>query len=367
MKILHVVESLNRGGLERVVIDLASLQHSKGHDIRILCIMEKGQLAKSLEKIGISVVCSEKPILGTFRALNVIRFLAKDFKPDVIHTHNPIPNYFVFFALFCFRNFHVVNTRHGMGQFWSSRKGKILYFLSQSKTRYIVAVCDTARDLFVQTKQVFKKKIKTIKNGICIEKFHKINGHSRRQLCAELGILTDSVLIGTVGRLNYVKNHEYLISTIAAILPNNSNVHLVIIGGGELMGELKHLIQSLDLSSRIHLLGDRGDVPALLSSMDIFVLSSVSEGFSMALLEACACSLPIIATDVGGNAEIITDNVNGIIVESNNVEQLSLAITKLIDNKDMCDELGAMACRWVSKEASTESMYSKYMQIYESR
>jgi glycosyltransferase involved in cell wall biosynthesis len=200
MKILHVVENLNRGGLERVVIDLARLQAQHGHDIHVICIMDKGLLAPELENVNIEVVPLNKQNIGGLSALTKLRQKLKEIVPDVIHTHNPLANYFVALASIGISRINMVNTRHGMGQYWKSRKGKALFLFSQLRTRYVVAVCDLAREKFIESGQVIAAKAITLKNGINIDKTTRHNLVDKAGLCQMLNLPISSKLFGTVGR-----------------------------------------------------------------------------------------------------------------------------------------------------------------------
>lgn len=365
MKILHVVENLNRGGLERTVIDLSKVQSINGHEVKILCITERGSLAYELDNSGISVTPIEKNIIGGIRSLFKIRSYVSNFHPDIIHTHNPIPNYLLVLSILFFR-IPVVNTRHGLGLYWYSKKGKLFYILSQILTRSVVSVSKNASENFIKTRQIFKRKAIVINNGIDISKIRKRNHEDNIKLKNDLNIDNKSVLIGVVGRLNYTKNHDFLLESFSRVFIKNINIQLIIVGGGELEKELKCKAERLSIADKVNFLGARDDVYEILPAFDIYVLPSISEGFSISLLEACAAALPIVATNVGGNPEIICDGKNGLLVESKNIDQLSLAIETYLKQPEKSAEFGNNAYRWVSQNATLRVMYENYNCLYKS-
>ena len=142
-------------------------------------------------------------------------------------------------------------------------------------------------------------------------------------------------------------------------------MHIVVAGDGQTREELETLINNLQLSARVHMLGNRTDTPQLLAASDVFVLPSKSEGFSIALLEACAAGLPSIATDVGGNREIVENGVNGILFTSEEESELKDALVKM-SNTSLRTSMGEASLKWVQKECSIAAMYANYMKLYKS-
>lgn len=283
MKILHIVESLHRGGLERVVVDLAVFQKNQMNTVNVVCIADGGLLLKELCDENIFTAIFRRKEIGTLRVLRGIRNTITKIKPDIIHTHNPIANYFTVLATLGLPNIKIINTRHGMGTYWRSKKGKILYLLSQFNTKYVVSVCETANNIFIKNKNVVSNKACTVRNGIDYAKYIEKNHESKETLCKIIGIPSSSIILGTVGRLNFVKNQKLLIEVMNCLKEIQDSLVLVIVGDGELRKDLEDKVLSMGLVDRVFLIGDREDVNTLLPGMDMFVLPSISEGFSIAL------------------------------------------------------------------------------------
>jgi glycosyltransferase involved in cell wall biosynthesis len=181
----------------------------------------------------------------------------------------------------------------------------------------------------------------------------------------ELGLPESSPVIGLVGRLDHWgKGHKELFEAMA-ILKERHPVHALIVGGGRRIDEIKALAASLGLDGEVHFLGTRRDVPDLLNAMDIFVLPSYSEGVSLALLEAMAAGLPVIATAVGGLPEVVTDGENGLLIPPRDAEALATALARLLEASDFAKKLGQNARKHVREHFSLDRLGREINEIYE--
>jgi glycosyltransferase involved in cell wall biosynthesis len=364
MRIIHVVETLHVGGLERVVVDLVKEQVKRGHQCLVICLFEEGRLANELSDSGIKLEVCNKTSGIDFKAINKLAEQIKSFNPDVVHTHNLVCNYYTACAkLKAVSKVLLINTRHGIGRGKVIIKELFLYGVSLLITRWVVGVCDVTRDKLRKEFSFFRKKIITVHNGIVIDKFKKKSFSDKRRVLKQLGINGKPILVTIVARLNPVKNHKLLLQAFAQIQQQISDCYLVIIGGGELITNLQELTLDLNLKQKVIFLGDRNDVTDLLSGMDLFVLCSKQEGYSISLLEACASGLALIATDVGGNKEIVTKD-NGVLVQSDNVQALSKGISQIILDKQGMQKMGENSRKWVVNNGSVEVMANKYEELY---
>lgn len=190
-----------------------------------------------------------------------------------------------------------------------------------------------------------------IYNGVDDEKFEP---------CDSLNSVLELV---SVGRLQDVKNYPLLIEALFhAINHREADVHLTLIGDGPERERLEHLVSELSMTDHVTFLGARSDVQKLLCEKDVFVLPSKSEGMSCSIQEAMASGLPILATDVGGNRELV-DDTNGMLVESGNMNQMSNAIREFKGSPDI-DALGRVSRRKIEKEFSIRNMFRKYLSMY---
>ena len=364
VKITHVVENLERGGLERVVVDLAGMQYRDGHDCEVVCLFGAGALASELRKQGIAVHACGKRAGLDLRALRRLRSLLAARRRGVIHTHNATAHYHAAFALFGLKPDRLVNTRHGMGAADPGSRRERLYRLSIPLTHRVAAVCEAARDRFLAHGLHPRSGIEVVRNGIQVERFRPASVAARRQLASELGLPEGTRLIGTVGRLNVVKDQASLIQALLRMEPVSDDVALVIVGDGPLRGELERCARDAGIAARVRFLGDRSDVDRLLAGLDVFALPSRSEGYSIALLEAAASALPVVATDVGGSREIVHHGVTGELVPPGDVGALAASLSRVLNDERASAGMRAAGRRWAMREASMQSMARRYMDFY---
>lgn len=365
MEIVHVVENLDRGGLERTVVDLIASQRDAGHECRVICLFKLGLLARELLASGVRVdACGKRPGLD-LRALRRARALIRQSPDAVIHTHNAMAHYYAVLASLGLPVKCRINTRHGMGGRTRSGRQEWLYRQSLRGTDYAVAVCEAARQRFAADGMRPRRALLAVPNGIRLERFRPADDAARQSLVAELGLPTGSRIIGTVGRLQPVKDHALLLRAFAKVRVQVPEAALVIVGDGPLRAALEAQAEQAGLSDAVRFMGDRHDVPRLLTGMEVFALTSTSEGYSVALLEACASSLPIVATDVGGNREIVRHGINGRLVPSGDTAAIATALIALLRGGEQAAAMGRAGYAWAQAEASFRTMAERYHGLYD--
>lgn len=365
MEIVHVVENLDRGGLERTVVDLIASQRDAGHECRVICLFKLGLLARELLASGVRVdACGKRPGLD-LRALRRARALIRQSPDAVIHTHNAMAHYYAVLASLGLPVKCRINTRHGMGGRTRSGRQEWLYRESLRGTDYAVAVCEAARQRFAADGMRPRRALLAVPNGIRLERFRPADDVARQSLVAELGLPTGSRIIGTVGRLQPVKDHALLLRAFAKVRVQVPEAALVIVGDGPLRAALEAQAEQAGLSDAVRFMGDRHDVPRLLTGMEVFALTSTSEGYSVALLEACASSLPIVATDVGGNREIVRHGINGRLVPSGDTAAIATALIALLRGGEQAAAMGRAGYAWAQAEASFRTMAERYHGLYD--
>jgi glycosyltransferase involved in cell wall biosynthesis len=321
-------------------------------------------LAKELESAGISVTPLEKTVGPSLRVLAGLRSSIAKLRPDIVHTHNSTAHYYTAGASVGLPKVTLVNTRHGMGCRRDDRR-ETLFQLAARRTKAVVAVCEQSRARFVNDGLIAASLARVVPNGIAVDRFEPAGDAERARAKRELGLAPASLTIGTVGRLNWAKDHALLIDSFALMRRSIPDASLVIAGGGELYHDLSGRVQALGLSDCVVMTGDRQDVPLLIRAFDVFAMSSRTEGYSIALLEAAAAGLPMVATDVGGNREIVRHNVSGLLVPHGDARSLADALALLAANKTLRDRMGCAARLWASEHATIESMMNAYTAVYE--
>lgn len=352
---------MGRGGLERVVCDLALIQIRQGHEVGIVCLFTVGLLGEEARRAGVSVVGIGKSAGVDLTALLRLRRAIRDCDADVIHTHNATAHYHAAAVSGRRGQCVLVNTRHGMGGSRSSDRRERLFSLAMGRTTAVAAVCQAAARRLVADRIVPADLVRVVPNGIRLDAFGKADWRDARR---RLDLPEDALVVGTVGRLNWAKDHEFLLRAFQVLTRTEPNTFLVVIGEGEQRQALEGLTAELALEGRVRLVGDRPDVPLLLPGLDVFALSSRTEGYSVALLEACAAGLAVIATNVGGNGEIIEDGVTGLLVEQGNLTSFSGALGRLSASRSLRARLGSRARDWAASNASLEAMAERYERLY---
>lgn len=365
MNITHFVESLDRGGLERMVLELVKYQHRQGHHCQVVCLYSTGALAHELDELGIAVKACGKRQGFDLTALARARRMVSTHATEVLHTHNAVAHYQAVLATRGLRMRQVINTRHGMGINRRVRRREWLYRRALAHTDAVATVCEAARNDAIRRGIVPSAKACVVPNGIHVEAFDAVSPWMHDRLTRLLDLPGQTRLIGTVGRLNWTKDQLGLIRAFRRVREHYADTALVLIGDGELRASLQQSAIDEGVAESVHFLGDRSDVRELLQGLDMFVLSSLSEGYSMALLEASAAALPIIATNVGGNGEIVRDGINGRLVPAGNPAVLAEAMLAFLRGPQHATALGQAARAWVERYGSLETMAMRYAQLYD--
>src|SRR5690606_17300857 len=297
--------------------------------------------------------------------LHVLRLLRRAAgAADIVHSHNFVPNYYAAAAMAGLRGRRaLVNTCHNMGTRLDNRRLRLLYRWSLGRTARVAMVGEQVRQRFVDDGIVPAALAATVLNGIPVQRF----GHgpeARAAARARLGIPADVPLIGCVGRLVELKNHRLLFECLPQLAAAHPNVRVLLVGEGPHEAGLRAQAEALEIAARVQFAGARDGVSALLPALDVFALPSLTEGLSIALLEACAAGLAIVASEVGGNPEIVRDGVTGRLFASGDGATLGALLDGLLGDAEQRRRLGNAARDWVIAHASVEAMGAGYERLY---
>lgn len=364
MRVLHLVETLDRGGLERIVVDLARAQKEAGHDVAVCCLFWAGVLAPELQAAGIDVISAAKRKGPDVRAVWRIRRALVEHRADVLHTHNYVANYYGALAVPIGAPARLVNTRHGAAFVRRQRRRERLFRVSLLRTEVVTVACESTRDYVIANRIVPRRLTRLVRSGIRVDAFVHGSAEARTAARERLSVPADAFVVGTVGRLVDDKDHALLVDAYARLTARRPHARLVVIGDGERRGALATQIARLGLETAVLLTGDRGDVPALLPAFDVFAATSRNEGYSIALLEAAAAGLPAVASDVGGNREIVQDGSTGLVVTDRTPEVFARAFESLAAAPEVRARMGAQARRWVEQHGSLPAMARRYEAAY---
>jgi len=229
-------------------------------------------------------------------------------------------------------------------------------------THAFVAVSEDVRTRLERYEGLDARKIRVIYNGVTART--PIDAATRMKLRAQLGFEPDDFVIGTVGRFDSIKNLPLLVRSIAAIAPLEPRVRGLLVGDGPEMPPVRALIEQSGLQQRVRLTGFREDARDFAQCMDLFVLSSFSEGTSLALLEAMSAGVPVAVTAVGGNPEIVSHGKTGWVVPSDDVGALSAALSEAMGDQTLREQRAAAGRRHFDERFRFETMLGHYRGLY---
>ena len=359
IRVMQVVLSLAPGGLERMVVNLVN-HASAEFQFGVCCLEEAGEFAPLVTRPATPVVAfGKRPGLDWRLPWRIARLVRRE-KIQLLHTHNAGAHLYGAIGA-RLAGVPVLHTEHTGKTFEAGQSRRANRFAARF-TNYTVAVsADNARFICAE-EGVDPARLKVLPNGIPLSPV--VSQLDRATILRQLGLPAGARVIGTVGRLVPVKNYPLLIEAFAQLRRNQPDLHLLFIGDGPIRTELEAQAQTLQIASSVHFLGMRSDVSDLLRLLDVFVLSSLSEGLSIALLEAMAAGCPIVVTAVGGNRELIQDGATGLLVPSGDVDSLATAIARLLQSPTLAHQLGAAARDLAHAQYSVEAMCSQYEALY---
>jgi glycosyltransferase involved in cell wall biosynthesis len=351
MKIVQLLPSLDLGGMERLAVDLARQQIAEGHQALIYCTSHAGEFAPETEAAGVPVHSFGK---GKGFSLRLIRALAAKLRldrPGVLHAHNALVLHYGIAAALLAGVPVVVNTRHGGNLNWDPHCERI-WRQSVRWTDAVVFVSEAVREFYVTKDRLSINNTSVIYNGINVEKFF---AHPAARL--------PRFRVGSVGRLVPAKDHVTLIRSFALVAAAMPDAELHILGDGPCRPAISQTAESLGIANRVFLHGASHDAPGFLSTLDLFVLSSVDEGLPISLMEAMAAGLPVVSTKLPGLTELAPASVVAGYCTPGQPESLAEEILRAASRPDL-SILGEAARRWAQKFSIRET-WRQYRALFE--
>src|SRR6202158_2772907 len=354
MKIVQLLPSLDIGGMERLAVDLARQQKAEGHKSSIYCTSHAGQLPPKAEVADVPVHSFGKT---TGFSLRLIRDLASRLRvdrPDVLHTHNALVLHYGIAAARLARVPLVVNTRHGGNMNWDPHCERI-WRQSLRWTDAVVFISEGVKEYYVTKDRLSRRNTSVIYNGIDLEKFSAHPAHPAASL--------PRFRVGCVGRLVPAKDHVTLIRAFALVTAVMPETELHILGDGPCRAAISQTVESLGITKRVFLHGASYEVAGFLSTLDLFVLSSIDEGLPISLMEAMAAGLPVVSTRLPGLTELAPESVIAGYCTPGQPDALAEQILRVAKRKDL-RAWGEAARRWAQKFGIQETWH-QYQAVFE--
>lgn len=362
IRILHTIDTTGPGGAETVFVNLI-----RGLDRQefepVVAIRGPGWVCDTLEKNGITpLFISCKGAFNYNYLWNLVGIIRRN-NIDIVQSHLLGSNLYCSLAgIIC--GVPVVSTFHGFVDINAKERfSAIKSMIINLGSARLVFVSDRLREFYVEQKGFAARKSVTSCNGVDTSLFKPQRDDSIRK---KLGLGPDNILVGAVGNVRTSKGYEYLLKAAKSVVDRCPHIRFVIAGegAGKLYENLMGLKKRLGLDHSVYFLGFEPDIPRFMNNLDIFVLSSISEGFSISTIEAMASGVPVIATRSGGPEEIITHAENGLLVEACCPIELSNCIVELCRNEPMKQNLAIKGINHATKTYSNGIFVDAYANLY---
>jgi len=359
--IAHLIFRFDIGGLERVMVNCINAMQTDNYQHVVIALTDVSDFAQHLnDSVAVYQLNkkSGKDLASHWRLFTLLRQI----KPQILHTYNLAAlEYHLAAKLAGVQgNIHAEHGRDNADPHGLNKKHNFLRKALAPFIDHFVAVSADLAQWLDTTVGIAQGKIVLIRNGINTDDFYRQRTHQHQAIDNTLRFIH-------VARLDLVKDQANLIAAFAKLYhekPTAQEVHLTIVGDGGQMKQLKQLAKELKVIEHIEFTGARNDIAELLAHADVFVLSSIAEGIPMTVLEAMASSLPIISTDVGGLAELITSDENGYLVEKQNTEQLFRAMKNYVKAPALLERQGKTARIFIENNFSEKNMVNEYIMLY---
>ena len=367
LRILHVVDSLNVGGTETQVVQVARRMHTTGHQVKVACLRKQGPLLAELSSAGIPVEefapgHSLFSLAGFRQMIRMVRYLRRE-RFHVVHTHDLWSNLLGVSAAWLVGVPVIVSSRRDLGHlpWYTPFRARVLRAI-QSLSHRVVVNSRAVREFLIQEQGFRPEHIEVVYNAVDFDRFARAHGERCRVLA---GVEEHHRLVVTVANLwSDVKGHADLVEAAPEVCRRIPSVRFVLVGEGTMIPELVRRAQELGVDRHFLFPGRREDVPEILSCCEAFVLPSHAEGFPNAILEAQAAGLPVIATNVGGTPELVLDGKSGILVPPQNPAALAQAILRVLEDRPLAERLGREGQRVAVEEFSFARLLERLETLY---
>ncbi|MCS6922781.1 MAG: glycosyltransferase [Fimbriimonadales bacterium] len=367
--VFHVINGLGVGGAERVVVHL--LQYHDRSRYQPVCICLNSPTGSHYEdivrKLDMPLYFLERRSHFDWRAYRRLDALFRQYRPTIVHTHLLGLNY-AYLLMLRHRTRVRVHTFHSLAQQEVQMGKRATRLYRNLAFRYriggVVPVA-ISKEVARTIEQLYGyQNAPVILNGVEFAG-NNLNPQQRMHIRAEGGAGGESIVVAHVGRFVAVKNHALLLRAFAR-LRSELPLYLWLVGDGELRAAMEQLAQELGIAARVRFWGIRADAPAIINAADIFAFSSTHEGFGLAVAEAMAAGLPVVATAVGGVPELVEHGVSGLLVPNEDEDALVQALQRLVDDPALRQAMGARARAHAQERFDARAMTRAYEALYES-
>jgi len=369
--IAHVIYRLDVGGLENGLVNLINRIPPQRFRHAIVSLTDHSAFRQRIQRDDVPVFSLNKPPGNSPLTHFKLWRLLKQLRPDIVHTRNlaalegTLPAALAAVPV----RIHGEHGRDAEDLDGTNTRRQLVRRLFKPFVHQYITVSRDLESYLQQTIGVPHSRIAQIYNGVDSERFHPAGERREEVPCAGFAGTGDFV-IGTVGRMQDVKDQLTLARAFVRLtqgIPGaEQRLRLVMIGEGPLRERVRVLLANAGVEQYAWLPGERNDVARMMRSFDLFVLPSLAEGISNTILEAMASGLPVLATAVGGNPELVEPGVTGALVPRNDAESMARAMRAYAESTELCRRHGSEARRMVERRFGMEAMVNAYMAVYDS-
>jgi len=332
----------------------------KGHKIFIASSggnMEEEFRALGVHLVNLNIRTKSELNWRIYAASFSVKKYMKQNEIALIHAHTRITQ-----VMGClldrFAGIPYVSTCHGFFKKRLSRR------MAPCWGRKVIAISEAVAHHLKQDFNVQREQISQINNGIDLEQFAEVDEQTKRNLRKDFSIEAEP-LIGIVARLSDVKGQDILIQAMPSIMKEFPQVKLLIVGQGKMESELKHLVEKLNLQKHVLFYPVVNETKRILILLDVFIMPSRQEGLGLSVMEAMACGIPVVASNVGGLPALVQDGKTGLLVQPDHPEALARAILQFLRNPSLASSIAKEAKQLIERLYSAEDMVKKTLAVYE--
>jgi sugar transferase (PEP-CTERM/EpsH1 system associated) len=366
LRVLHVIDRMGMGGTEVGILKVIQGLGSERFEHRICTIRGCDEAFSRAQGFDGPIYVAGRLNSGFQFLLGRLAKIMREFRPDIVHSRNwgaieamPAAQLSGVPVAIHSEHGYEVDMLDGL-----PLRRRVLRRVAYAAAEAIFTVTEELRAYHARQAWLPKERIRVLPNGVDTSRFIRRPGESQ-ETRQRLGLGDESLVIGAVGRLVSIKDHSTLLKAAEILIDRGIPVAVLLVGSGpELANLQKFVAASPRLSGRVFFTGAASDVAPLLNAMDIFVLPSLSEGMSNTLLEAMASGVPVVATRVGGNPELVDEERSGRLFEPGDVVGLSAMLERMARDSDLRQELGYAARRRAVEHFSLEGMIERYHNLY---
>ncbi len=363
LNILHVIGSAESGGGERYLYDL--IKYSSKEFKHKVVLPYRGPFEELLKKAGYDYLIVDLQKKFSFQSLYRIKKVIKKNKIKILHSHGYRANFYARLSCIFTKTINISTVHVSLYDYIDTSKlRRIVYIFLEKilsyKTSKFICISKAMKSDMIKL-GIKKNKLVLISNGVDLERFKRHNSDQKKR---DLGISNLGPVIGTVGRMVTEKGQVYLIEALKKIKNNFQDIKCLFVGEGPMLKELRQKAYALGINDCCVFTGAVTDIESIYPILDVFVLPSLREPFGLALLEAMACGIPIIATNTGGPNDIISDGVNGFLIPAMDSDAISFKLKFLLQNNSICKSIGINGRKAAIKNFDVKNTVKRIEKVY---